>query len=178
HTHAHMAWEYATAWPALADGGLLLSDDVFWSTAFWRFARQVKTRGRIVRGMGFLRKPGSDMIAAGAMLSDFSGRVPVAPGAGTIGAGLARPSRRAQRDLRGADGGGPESIPEPQPEHRSRARGDPGVHRRRLPGGAGLARPGGGVLPAVSGVRCRRGPAAQRGGRRNGGQGRRPRAVV
>src|SRR5262245_58058523 len=34
HTHAHMAWEYAAAWPALAGDGLLLSDDVFWSTAF------------------------------------------------------------------------------------------------------------------------------------------------
>ena len=57
HTAANMLWEYSTAWEALAGGGLLLSDDVFWSTAFWRFRRRVGGYGRVVRGMGFLRKP-------------------------------------------------------------------------------------------------------------------------
>jgi len=56
HTYANMSWEYGTAWPALAEGGLLLSDDVFWSSAFRRFSRTVGARGRIVRGVGFLRK--------------------------------------------------------------------------------------------------------------------------
>jgi predicted O-methyltransferase YrrM len=57
HTGANMWSEYAAAWPALRSGGLLLSDDVFWSSAFWRFARAAGVRGRILRGMGFLRKP-------------------------------------------------------------------------------------------------------------------------
>jgi predicted O-methyltransferase YrrM len=57
HTHDHMRWEYEHAWRALAPSGLLLSDDVFWCTAFWRFARAVSVPSRVVRGMGFLRKP-------------------------------------------------------------------------------------------------------------------------
>ena len=57
HTHDNMAREYATAWPALVPGGLLVSDDVFWSSAFHRFRRAVGG-GAIVRGMGFVRKAG------------------------------------------------------------------------------------------------------------------------
>jgi predicted O-methyltransferase YrrM len=57
HTRAHMWWEYERAWSTLAAGGVLLSDDVFWSSAFWRFERRVGARGRVMRGMGFLRKP-------------------------------------------------------------------------------------------------------------------------
>jgi predicted O-methyltransferase YrrM len=58
HTTAHMTWEYDVAWPALAPGGLLVSDDVFWSPAFWRFCRRRRVRGLIARGMGLVRKPG------------------------------------------------------------------------------------------------------------------------
>lgn len=58
HTEANMTWEYETAWPALAAGGLLLSDDVFWSRDFQRFARRVGLPPRVFRGMGLLRKPG------------------------------------------------------------------------------------------------------------------------
>src|SRR5262249_34042922 len=36
HTDANMTWEYGAAWPRLAPGGLLVSDDVFWSPAFRR----------------------------------------------------------------------------------------------------------------------------------------------
>ncbi len=57
HTDANMTWEYTAAWSRLAAGGLLLSDDVFWSPAFRRFARRIGCRGEILRGMGFVRKP-------------------------------------------------------------------------------------------------------------------------
>lgn len=40
HTYSHMLWEYRTAWPKLRAGGFLMSDDVFWSAAFHRFARE------------------------------------------------------------------------------------------------------------------------------------------
>ncbi len=40
HTYSHMLWEYRTAWPKVRAGGFLLSDDVFWSAAFHRFARE------------------------------------------------------------------------------------------------------------------------------------------
>lgn len=57
HTYANMTWEYATAWPALAGGGLLLSDDVFWNPAFWQFTRRAGVRGQVLRGMAIARKP-------------------------------------------------------------------------------------------------------------------------
>ena len=38
HTYEHMMWEYTTAWPFLQKGGLLISDDIGWNTAFWDFA--------------------------------------------------------------------------------------------------------------------------------------------
>jgi predicted O-methyltransferase YrrM len=57
HTRAHMLWEYTTVWPALAAGGLLVSDDVFWSRAFFHFSREVGAAPRIARGLGWLRKP-------------------------------------------------------------------------------------------------------------------------
>jgi predicted O-methyltransferase YrrM len=56
HSFENMTWEYSSAWPALAAGGLLLSDDVFWSRAFRRFARKAGGGERVFRGMGFLRK--------------------------------------------------------------------------------------------------------------------------
>jgi hypothetical protein len=40
HTYSHMLWEYRTAWPKVRKGGFLMSDDVFWSAAFHRFARE------------------------------------------------------------------------------------------------------------------------------------------
>lgn len=56
HTYENMMWEYGAAWPYLRPGGLLVSDDVFWSAAFRHFARGVGG-GRILRGIGFVRKP-------------------------------------------------------------------------------------------------------------------------
>jgi len=40
HTFEHMYFEYATAWPHLSDGGLLLSDDIFWSRALYKFCKE------------------------------------------------------------------------------------------------------------------------------------------
>lgn len=56
HTAANMTREYETVWPALTSGGLLVSDDVFWSRAFWRFRRRVGGDTRVFRGMGWARK--------------------------------------------------------------------------------------------------------------------------
>ena len=39
HTLAHQYFEYTTAWPHLPEGGLLLSDDIFWNAAWHRFCR-------------------------------------------------------------------------------------------------------------------------------------------
>jgi predicted O-methyltransferase YrrM len=41
HGYEHMLWEYATAWPHLRSGGLLVSDDIAWNPAMWDFARRV-----------------------------------------------------------------------------------------------------------------------------------------
>ncbi|MBI3021622.1 MAG: class I SAM-dependent methyltransferase [Candidatus Omnitrophica bacterium] len=38
HTYAQMMWEYTSVWPYLASGGVLLSDDIGWNTAFWDFS--------------------------------------------------------------------------------------------------------------------------------------------
>lgn len=57
HTNANMTFELETAWRALRPGGLLLSDDVFWSRAFWTFRRRHRLHGPVFRGMGWLRKP-------------------------------------------------------------------------------------------------------------------------
>lgn len=57
HTYAHMHWEYRVAYPELRPGGLLLSDDALWNSAFTDFAREVGARhARILRGVGFLQK--------------------------------------------------------------------------------------------------------------------------
>jgi predicted O-methyltransferase YrrM len=56
HTRENMLREYRTAWPSLAAGGLLVSDDVFWNGAFRQFAREVRVSPHVLRGIGFLRK--------------------------------------------------------------------------------------------------------------------------
>jgi len=40
HTFAHQMFEYVSAWECLENGGLLLSDDILWSRAFYRFCRK------------------------------------------------------------------------------------------------------------------------------------------
>ena len=57
HTDAHMTWEYERVWEALAPGGMLVSDDVFWSRAFQRFAGSITGPSVIARGMGFAGRP-------------------------------------------------------------------------------------------------------------------------
>lgn len=57
HTFEHQMFEYQVAWPVLRKGGLLLSDDIFWSDAFSRFCREQGTRFVCVNGFGATRKP-------------------------------------------------------------------------------------------------------------------------
>ncbi len=40
HTFEHQYFEYTTSWPHLSEGGFLLSDDIFWSPAFYRFCKE------------------------------------------------------------------------------------------------------------------------------------------
>jgi predicted O-methyltransferase YrrM len=40
HTYEHMKFEYETVWPYLADGGLLLSDDILWNKAFYEMCKR------------------------------------------------------------------------------------------------------------------------------------------
>ena len=57
HTYDHMLWEYRTAEPYLRPGGLLISDDAAWNSAFPEFSHEVSARhARILRGVGFLEK--------------------------------------------------------------------------------------------------------------------------
>ena len=57
HTYEHMMWEYEVAYPALRQGGLLVSDDALWNNAFCDFARKVnEPTSRVLRGVGFLLK--------------------------------------------------------------------------------------------------------------------------
>jgi hypothetical protein len=57
HTYGHMMWEFETAYPHLSDGGILISDDALWNSAFDDFAISVgATDARILRGVGFWRK--------------------------------------------------------------------------------------------------------------------------
>ncbi len=42
HSYNHMMWEFRVAWRALASGGLLLTDDVFWNESFFDFAKLVR----------------------------------------------------------------------------------------------------------------------------------------
>lgn len=53
HTYEHQLFEYNTAWPHIKEGGLLLSDDILWTPAFYRFCRkQQKQYVHIVGGRG------------------------------------------------------------------------------------------------------------------------------
>jgi len=49
HTYCHMMWEYTSVWPYLKRGGILISDDIGWNTAFWDFATAVKSPAVIHR---------------------------------------------------------------------------------------------------------------------------------
>jgi predicted O-methyltransferase YrrM len=57
HTYEHMLWEYRTAYPRLREGGLLVSDDATWNSAFPEFVREAgANHAQIIRGVGFLQK--------------------------------------------------------------------------------------------------------------------------
>lgn len=57
HSFECMWFEFNAAWPALRDGGILLSDDVNSTEAFPRFAAEQGRRPvRLARGMSLLRK--------------------------------------------------------------------------------------------------------------------------
>ena len=57
HSYEHMLWEYRAAYPHLRPGGLLLSDDADWNTAFREFAAEAHaTNASVLRGVGFLQK--------------------------------------------------------------------------------------------------------------------------
>jgi len=57
HSFECMWFEFNAAWPALRDGGILLSDDVNSTEAFPRFAAETSRRPvRLARGMALLRK--------------------------------------------------------------------------------------------------------------------------
>lgn len=58
HTHAHMSFEYRLAWGHLRPGGLLLSDDIGWNDAFYRFCREQRVEfAHLKAGFGAARKP-------------------------------------------------------------------------------------------------------------------------
>jgi predicted O-methyltransferase YrrM len=57
HTFEHMYFEFNTAWPHLTEGGLLLSDDIFWNPALHRFCKEKHTRYLRLERFGAVRKP-------------------------------------------------------------------------------------------------------------------------
>jgi cephalosporin hydroxylase len=59
HTHAHMTWEYETAWAALTPGSVLTSHDIALTNAFQKFAQRHKHEANasgIVCNVGLARK--------------------------------------------------------------------------------------------------------------------------
>jgi predicted O-methyltransferase YrrM len=57
HTTRHMLFEFRVAWRHLRQGGLLVSDDVFWNPAFWLFTKLHRVPFRHIGTMGVTRKP-------------------------------------------------------------------------------------------------------------------------
>ena len=56
HTFEHQYFEYTIAWPKLSKGGLLLSDDIFWSAAFHKFCKQVRRPYICIGEFGAVKK--------------------------------------------------------------------------------------------------------------------------
>ena len=57
HTYEQMLWEYRAAYPSIRPGGLLLSDDAAWNSAFPQSCKETGARRwQILRGVGFLQK--------------------------------------------------------------------------------------------------------------------------
>lgn len=55
HTDDHMTFEFETAWPKLSQGGVLLSHDVHWNSAFRRFARAKGRKAHVAHGFGLIQ---------------------------------------------------------------------------------------------------------------------------
>lgn len=49
HTYPHMMWEYTALLPHMTPGGIIVSDDISWNTAFWDFAAALGRRPVIHR---------------------------------------------------------------------------------------------------------------------------------
>lgn len=56
HTFEHQHFEYSLAWPHLVPSGLLLSDDIFWSSAFHKFCKDHGKTYLAFDGFGVVRK--------------------------------------------------------------------------------------------------------------------------
>ncbi len=56
HTFDHQYFEYTTAWPQVSEGGVLLSDDIFWNSAFHKFVKEKRKKYVHVDGFGAIRK--------------------------------------------------------------------------------------------------------------------------
>jgi hypothetical protein len=50
HAYTHMMWEFATVLPRMRPGGIIVSDDISWNTAFWDFSTAARRRFAIHRG--------------------------------------------------------------------------------------------------------------------------------
>lgn len=57
HTTRHMLFEYGEAWAVLPPGGLLISDDVFMTPAWWSFTRARRLEFMHIGNVGITRKP-------------------------------------------------------------------------------------------------------------------------
>lgn len=57
HTFACQWFEYNTAWPRLGPGGLLISDDIFWTPAFHKFSRKTRCSYYVYESIGIIQKP-------------------------------------------------------------------------------------------------------------------------
>lgn len=55
HTHAHMMFEFETAWSKLSQAGFLLSHDVHWNRAFHQFAREKGRQAHAAHGFGLIQ---------------------------------------------------------------------------------------------------------------------------
>jgi len=53
HTFEYQYFEYTTAWAHIKEGGILLSDDILWSSAFYRFCREKKKICLCLKGPSF-----------------------------------------------------------------------------------------------------------------------------
>jgi predicted O-methyltransferase YrrM len=53
HTFEHQCFEYSTAWPCLRESGIMLSDDIFWSSAFHKFCKEKNKRYIRMKTSGF-----------------------------------------------------------------------------------------------------------------------------